>query len=134
MAFSYEDRIAVTDLICLHGHLVDSGELDRMPEVFTPDGTYDVTDFGVGSLEGLAALREAAPAMGESNPVGHHVTNIVLTELADGRVRARSKGIGTNADGTSGSVTYDDVVTRGDQGWRISHRKIRAHRATLGAG
>ncbi len=37
--------------------------------------------------------------MGERNPVGHHITDIVLTGIADDRVRARSKGIGINADG-----------------------------------
>jgi hypothetical protein len=58
--------------------------------------------------------------------------DIVLTELADDRVRALSKGIGINADGTSGSVTYEDTISRGDQGWRISHRKVLARRAPWG--
>ena len=64
-----------------------------------------------------------------SNPVGHHVTNVVLTETADGSVHAQSKGIGINADGTCGSVTYEDTVVHGDQGWRISQRKIQARKA-----
>jgi SnoaL-like domain len=123
MALTAEDRTAITELLSMHGHLVDAGELDRLHELFTDDVTYDVTDLGAGSLEGLAAIREAALALGELNPVGHHVTNIVLTELADDQVRALSKGIGINADGTSGSVTYEDTISRGDQGWRISYRK-----------
>jgi hypothetical protein len=41
--------------------------------------------------------------------------------------------IGINADGTSGSVTYEDTIVRGDQGWRISHRRILARRTALGA-
>lgn len=116
MALTAEDRTAITELISMHGHLVDAGEvdageLDRLHELFTADVTYDVTDLGAGSLEGLAAIREAARTLGELNPVGHHVTNIVLTELADDRVRALSKGIGINADGTSGSVTYEDTIS-----------------------
>jgi hypothetical protein len=83
-------------------------------------------------LKGVAAIREAALALGESNPVGHHVTNIVLTQIVDGQVHARSKRIGINADGTTGSVTYEDTITRGDQGWRISYRKVLARRAPLG--
>ncbi|MCW2913351.1 MAG: hypothetical protein JWN52_1419 [Actinomycetia bacterium] len=133
MALTAEDRTAITELISLHGHLIDGGELDRMHELFTADVTYDVTDLGGGSIEGLAAFRDAALAMGEMNPVGHHVTNIVLTELADNQVRARSKGIGIKSDGTSGSVTYEDTILHGDQGWRISHRKILARRTPLGA-
>ncbi|MEV8020374.1 hypothetical protein AB0O76_29350 [Streptomyces sp. NPDC086554] len=63
--------------------------------------------------------------------MGHHVTNIVLSEGEGGRVLARSKGIGVNADGTSGSVTYEDTLVPTDQGWRISHRKVVARRVPL---
>jgi 3-phenylpropionate/cinnamic acid dioxygenase small subunit len=131
MALSAQDRTAITELISLHGHLVDGGELHRMHELFTADVVYDVTDLGSEPIVGRAALRDAALAMGESNPVGHHVTNIVLTELAGDQVSARSKGIGINADGTCASVTYEDTISRGDQGWRISHRKILARRVPL---
>ncbi|MFJ6434127.1 nuclear transport factor 2 family protein [Streptomyces sp. NPDC091416] len=133
MALSVEDRLAVMELIALHGHLVDDGELHRLEELFTDDIVYDVTDLGHGSLIGVDAFRDAAIAMGARNPVGHHVTNIVLTDLGDGRVGARSKGIGINADGTSGSVTYEDLVVRAERGWRISYRKVIARRTPLGA-
>ncbi|MGC5015185.1 nuclear transport factor 2 family protein [Streptosporangium sp. DT93] len=132
MTLAYEDRCVITDLIAMHGHLCDSGELDRLDEVFTADVVYDVTDFGQEVLEGVTACADAGRALGELNPVGHHVTNIVLSERADGLVYARSKGIGVNADGTSGSVTYEDTVVRADQGWRISHRKVIARRVPLG--
>ncbi|MBB4943446.1 hypothetical protein FHR32_007846 [Streptosporangium album] len=133
MTLTAEDRTAIAELISLHGHLFDGGELDRMHELFTTDVTYDVTDIGGVSIEGVAALRDAALAMGELNPVGHHVTNIVLTEFADGQVHARSKGIGIRSDGTCASVTYEDTISRSDQGWRISHRKVLARRTPLGA-
>jgi hypothetical protein len=133
MTVTAEDRAAIRDLVSMHGHLVDGGELDRMEELFTEDVTYDVTDLGGGSIMALTALREAALALGELNPVGHHVTNIVLTDILDNEVRALSKGIGINADGTAGSVTYEDTILRGDQGWRISHRRVLARRTPLGA-
>jgi hypothetical protein len=57
---------------------------------------------------------------------------VVLAEAAGGAVQARSKGIGIMADGSCGSVTYEDVVVRGDAGWRISRRKVLARRAPLG--
>src|SRR5690349_1504811 len=107
MTLTLEDRLAIGELIALHGHLVDDGELDRLDELFTPDVVYDVTDFGQDPLVGLAAVREAALALGDGNPVAHHVTNVVVHETADGQVRARSKGLGIRADGTCGSVTYD---------------------------
>lgn len=132
MELANRDRIAITDLIHLHGHLVDGGELDRAGELFTPDVTYDVADLGFGTLSGRAALYEAALAVGDANPVGHHVTNIVITPIDGHSARARSKGIGVMADGTAGSVVYDDVVTRTSDGWRISHRRVSARRTPLG--
>ena len=131
MAITCEDRAAITETIAKHGHLCDSGELDRLDEVFTSDVIYDLTDFGQQLLHGLQACAAAARALGELNPVGHHVTNVVLTETADGNVRAQSKGIGIKADGTCGSVTYEDIVVPGEHGWRISHRKIQARKAPL---
>lgn len=121
MAITCEDRASITEVIALHGHLCDSGELDRLDEVFTTDVTYDMADFGQLDL--------SDPRV---HPVGHHVTNVILTEAADGTVQARSKGIGVNADGTCNSVTYEDVVVRRDQGWRISQRRIMARRTPLG--
>jgi 3-phenylpropionate/cinnamic acid dioxygenase small subunit len=131
MALTAEDRTAITDLINRHGHLTDNGELDRMHELFTVDAVYDVTDLGGGVLTGLATVRDVALALGDGNPVAHHVTNIVLTETADDLVHALSKGIGIKADGTIGSVTYEDTIERGDSGWRISHRTVRARRIPL---
>ena len=128
MRLTTEDRLAITELISRHGHLVDAGELRRSDELFIPDAEFDLTDFGAGIVHGLAALYELSDAMGDGHPVGHHTTNIVVTEQPDGTVGARSKGIGVNADGTSSSVTYVDTLRRGDDGWRIVHRRILAHR------
>jgi ketosteroid isomerase-like protein len=132
MALTEQDRIDITDLINLHGHLTDAGELDRAGGLFTPDVSYDVDDFGLGTLHGTAALREAALALGEANPVGHHVTNIVISQVDERSARVQSKGIGIKADGTAGSVVYDDIVTRRPDGWKISYRKVTARRAALG--
>lgn len=134
MGFTADDRTGIIELIGMHGHVCDSGELERLEEVFTPDVVYDVSDFGQEPLLGVAACIAAARALGAGNPVGHHVTNIVLTEAGGDRVHARSKGIGVNADGTVGSVTYEDTVVRTPRGWRISRRRIRAHRAPLEIG
>ena len=131
MTLALEDRLAIVELIALHGHLVDGGELDRTHEVFTSDVVYDLSDFGQGEIVGLAAWREAPPALGAANPVAHHVTNVVVEEVAGDRVRVRSKGLGIKADGSCGSVTYEDVVVRVDAGWRICRRRVVARRMPL---
>lgn len=129
---SVDDRLAITELISRHGHLVDAGELRRVDELFDADAVFDLADFGAGTVHGLEALYELARQLGDDHPVGHHVTNIVVTEREGGEVCALSKGIAVNADGTCGSVTYEDLLSRRGEGWRISHRRIRAHRRPLG--
>lgn len=124
------DRTAITDLINLHGHLVDSGE--RYDGLFTPNVEYDVSDLGGGVIVGRAALWEAGLALGENNPVGHHVTNIVLTEVGPDEVTARSKAIGITADGRCASLVYEDVVARTPDGWLISRRRVVLRRRPLG--
>jgi ketosteroid isomerase-like protein len=131
MALTTEDRFTIADLINLHGHLTDRGDFDGLSALFADEVTYDVSTLGGGVLVGLAAAREAALALGEANPVAHHVTNIVLDEARDGTVHALSKGLGVMADGSVGSVTYEDTVQRGVAGWRITHRIVRARRAPL---
>ncbi|AHH16954.1 SnoaL-like domain-containing protein [Nocardia nova SH22a] len=126
-----EDRFAITDLINLHGHLTDNGDLDGWPALFADDIVYDVTAMGGEVMIGLDACRAAALALGDDNPVAHHVTNIVLNEVADGTVRALSKGFGVRTDGTTGSVTYEDTIQRTANGWKITHRIIRPRRKPL---
>jgi hypothetical protein len=53
MTLTIEDRLAIGDVICRHGHLIDAGELDRLDELFTRDVVYDVSDFTGESLIGL---------------------------------------------------------------------------------
>ncbi|MDX5457403.1 nuclear transport factor 2 family protein [Micromonospora tulbaghiae] len=131
MTLSAEDKLAVHELIALHGHLMDAGELDRMDELFAVDVVYDVTAFGAGELHGCEAIKQAALALGDRNPVGHHVTNVYVIEDADGTVRAVSKGIGINSNGSVGSVVYEDIVRREAAGWRIAYRKVKPRRAPL---
>ncbi len=126
------DRQAITELIALHGHLVDAGELDRLGEVLTEDVVYDVTDVGFGVLHGLDSNRAAALELGDRNPVGHLVTNTVLTERPDGTVTALSKAIAIMENGRAGTATYHDTVVRTAAGWRINHRVIKARRKPLG--
>jgi SnoaL-like protein len=124
MALSTDDRVAIYELIALHGHLIDAGAFDRLDELFTDDFVYDVTALGYGSLEGADAFVEASRALGDANPLAHHVTNALVIGDEGDRATVRSKGIGVMADGTSGSVVYEDLVRRTGAGWRISRRMV----------
>jgi 3-phenylpropionate/cinnamic acid dioxygenase small subunit len=128
---STADRLAIHELMNLHGHLMDDGAFDRLDELFTSDVVYDVSAFGVGKLVGIDAIRAAALALGDRNPLGHHVTNIVIVDADTDVAHVRSKGLGVRADGTTGSLVHDDTVRRTASGWRIASRTITPRRKPL---
>jgi len=121
-----EDRLAIHDVIASHGHVVDDRDWDRLGELFTDDVVFDLEDYGYGTLRGLAAMRELARAGQDdkAQPLGHHVTNIVITGQDRETVRARSKALAVMPDGASGTAVYEDTLRREEQRWRISHRKV----------
>src|ERR1700760_240285 len=103
---------------------MDHGEFERLEELFTHDVVYDLSAFGLGALHGIREITEAAKRLGDANPVGHHVTKVVIVGASDHLVSVISKGIGVRADGFTGSVVYHDEVRKEPGGWRIATRRI----------
>jgi hypothetical protein len=124
MTSTVENRIAIHELIALHGHLMDEGNFDRLPELVTEDIEYDVTMMGGGILRGPTEIADAAKQLGEHNPLGHHVTNVVIDTLSTTTATCRSKGIGIMSNGTIGTVVYEDELTLTPDGWRLSKRQV----------
>jgi hypothetical protein len=131
MPLSIDDRLAIHELIALHGHVMDLGAFERLPELFTGDVVYDLRDFGGGELHGTEAIAEAGRALGAGNPVGHHVTNVVITAGDGDAAEVLSKGLGVRADGTCGSLVYRDELRRTAAGWRIARRRVTPRRVPL---
>ncbi|MFB7797476.1 nuclear transport factor 2 family protein [Isoptericola sp. NPDC056134] len=137
MSLTTEDRLAIHELLSLHGHLVDAGRLgdEDLGRLFVPAVRYDTSALGGPVLEGIAAVREAAYELGEGNPVAHLVTNVVVAVgETDGTATAMSKGLGVTASGAVGAVTYDDSLVRTPAGWRVSARRITPSRRPGAAG
>jgi 3-phenylpropionate/cinnamic acid dioxygenase small subunit len=124
-----EDRLAIHELVALHGHLVDDGLLDQLSEVFTDDVAYDLRPLGGSLLHGLVEVREATE-LGRGNPLAHLVTNTVVAVHGE-QVYARSKFLGVRAEGTVGSGTYIDELRRTAVGWRIDARRVSLDRDRL---
>lgn len=131
MELAVEDRLAIEETISLHGHLFDLEEVDRLDELFTDDVVYDLTDVGMEPLHGIEAVLAAALELGDGNPIAHHVTNVVVTDVHDGLVHTRCKAIVVKADGGCGSATYVDTLRHERAGWRISHRVVLGRRTPL---
>jgi hypothetical protein len=116
------DILAIHELLALYGHIIDAREWQRVGELFTATSLYDMSAFGLGVVQGAAAIRELWSRPGAAHPLAHHATNIVIREADDGTVHVLSKGLGVDESGLVGSVVYRDVVARGSEGWRFASR------------
>ena len=112
------DRVALLEMAALYGDLIDERDWPGLDRVFTDDAVFDMTDIGVGAVEGLDAIREHM--RGARHPLAHHITNVYID--SDDPVRLRSRVIGILDDRRAGSGFYRDRVVRTPAGWRIEHR------------
>ncbi len=51
-----EDVLAITQLVASYGPLVDAGEAERVAELWTEDGVYDVDELFMGSRADVDAM------------------------------------------------------------------------------
>lgn len=120
------DILAIHQLLALYGHLLDDGDYDRLDEVFTDDAILEFADRERDPVRTVGEIaRFFARAKGAS---AHHTSNILLTPQ-HGAVRARSKLFVpyTRPDHDAHrwyGGTYDDIIVRTPNGWRISHRTV----------
>jgi len=116
------DRQEIIDVIHRVAFILDSGEYDRMGEVFSPDMQFE----NPGRLKADGLQNVIAAFKKITNPaISHHITNVILTPVDSGTVRALSKALTLRAENTIAAAEYSDVVTKTDAGWRISSRNIK---------
>ena len=116
------DKLAIHELLALYGHVIDERAWARVEELFTERTVYDMREFGLGVVTGAASIRALWSGPDAAHPLAHHATNIIVSEDADGTVRALSKGLGVGPNGRVGSVVYRDVLERTAVGWRFASR------------
>jgi SnoaL-like domain len=123
VTISADDRLAIYELLGQYGHLIDQRRWDDLAaEVFTDDLVFDATSFGEPVTTSARELIERWSSDLTIHPLAHHVTNIVIAEDGDGTVHVQSKAIGVGRKGRVGSATYDDVVVKTPEGWRLRRR------------
>lgn len=127
MPLDAKDLIEIHMLLGLYGHLLDDRDWSSLDQVFTDDVVFDATDFGLGVMRGIPAIVESWREPFDGHPLGHHTTNIVIAEHADGTARVRSKQIGPRP-GSVTLVTYADVARKTPAGWRLAERVARLRR------
>jgi ketosteroid isomerase-like protein len=124
-----EDEQAIARLVATYGPLVDAGEADRVADLWTEDGIYDVEEFHMNSRADVAAMVRSDAHQGLINNGCSHflgpahvsvhgdravaVCESVLLVRHNGRVHPAR--IGAN------HVELDRTAT----GWRTTQRTTR---------
>jgi 3-phenylpropionate/cinnamic acid dioxygenase small subunit len=124
------DILAIHDLVARYGHVVDDADWQRLSDVFTLDGVFDLEAIGRGSAAGLQELQ--ACFAGLDHPLAHHTTNVTIEPISGGRGRVRCKYLVVTDDGRARSGEYHDDVVRTAEGWRIERRTVVPRRARPG--
>jgi hypothetical protein len=78
-----DDRLAIHDVIALHGHVADDRDWDRLGDLFTDDAVLDLEDFGYGTLHGLQAIRDLS--RGSQDDKGQPLGIMPPTSLSSAR-------------------------------------------------
>ena len=117
------DSEEIKRLIYLYGHVIDDKEWDRLTEIFTEDGEFEIegTDHHVS---GLAAIDRFM--RGIVHPLAHYSTNVLVEhEQGSDTATARVKLFAPRANGTSAIATYHDDIVRTGNGWRFRRRLVK---------
>ena len=128
------DRQLIAETVARLAFVSDEDRFDQLGEVFTPEATYDMTSSGMGSFQGVDALRAAMVQLSGSGhaPLSHFVTNTVITESSEATVSVKSKALMIMHDGAVHGVVYDDTVALHEGRWLIAGRVILPIRAAVG--
>lgn len=117
------DSEEIQRLIFLYGHVIDDRQWDRLDEIFTRDGCFEIegTEISVSGFDAIDAFMRRI-----THPLAHYSTN-VLIDVEDGAdvATARVKLFAPRANGTSAIGTYNDVIIRTEKGWRFRRRLVK---------
>ena len=125
------DTLAIHELVARYGHVVDDADWQRLTDVFTTDGVFDLDAVGMGVAAGIEELRSCFARL--DHPLAHHTTNVVVEGTSTIAARVRSKYIVVFGDGRTGSGEYHDEVVASPAGWRIQRRTVTARRRRPGS-
>jgi hypothetical protein len=122
-------RVGVTHLLTTYQYLADTGKVERLAQLFAPDGVLELDGAPHTGVEAvLAFFRDTARRFVDADflPARHHLSSIYVEPLPDGTAKAYScfQFIGTR--GLDHWGTYRDVAVPTDSGdgWRFRQRRV----------
>ena len=131
MTFTLGDevRVGVTHLLTTYQYLADTGKVDRLAQLFAPDGVLEIgaEQFtGPDQVLGLFTRTSGQFVDADFLPARHHLSSIYVEPQPDGSAKTYAcfQFIGTR--GLDHWGTYRDVAvrTQAGDGWRFAHRRV----------
>jgi hypothetical protein len=131
---SFEDRIAIQELIANYGYTWDSKDAEGWSNLFIEDGIWEL--YNNGTLVVRGNTRAALRNMSAENFAGriadvqtrHHHNSTVVVGLTSDQASAKSLCMVTHqredevAPRLVFSVAYEDTFARTASGWRFARR------------
>ena len=124
-----EVRVGVTHLMTTYQYLADTGKVERLAQLFAPDGVLELLGekfTGPDEILGLFTRTSGQFTEADFLPARHHLSSIYVEPLPDGSAKTHAcfQFIGTR--GLDHWGTYRDVAvpTEAGDGWRFKHRRV----------
>lgn len=113
----------IVETLARYALIIDRREWNSLPEVFTPEATFDATSVGYEFLEGVGQIQRHM-ATDAQHPVAHLLLN-VTAEIEPNSAEVTSRLLGLQANEHVFVGEYQDAMVRGAGGWRITSRVYR---------
>ena len=124
------DRLELHELPGRYADAIDDRDWPGLARIFTDDASFDLTDLGAPSLQGLAEIQRFMDVEAR-HPLTHMMTNIYVDETPVGaKLYFRLVALIPEHRVTTASY-YDDVVKTPD-GWRVKDRVVTRKRRPQG--
>jgi hypothetical protein len=122
-------RVGVTNLMTTYQYLADTGKVERLAQLFAPDGVLEIGAekfTGPDGVLGLFTRTSGQFVDADFLPARHHLSSIYVEPQSDGSAKTYAcfQFIGTR--GLDHWGTYRDVAVPTDDGdsWRFAHRRV----------
>ncbi len=117
---------------------LDAGRLDELVSLFTDDGVWDGSAWGLPEIQSTADLRTffAETVSGHAGTV-HLVLNHIITvdsDAATGTAYFQAFGLDAEGNRKDSLGIYTDAFVRTLQGWKFARRAVRAALTPPAAG
>jgi hypothetical protein len=126
MALDLHDKFAIEELLNRYCHNADYNPPQRMRELFTADGVFEVPAMNL-RFEGIDSIVAFFTQTREANAAARHViSNIVVQGDADQATSTAYLQVISVGEITSivAFGRYMDELQRTPQGWRLKHRTV----------